>query len=222
MEANPMTINHNASDELLLAYAAGRLSPAPALVVASHLAMSEESAERLAAFEQLGGALLDEQPMADVAPDLFERMMARLDAPAPEEQILAPPDHSGLDLGVELPEPLAGRKIGKWRTIGPGIRFAAVDVAEDPKYKVVLLRVGPGRALPQHGHTGNELTLILKGCFSDEGGRYCPGDIDEEDSDSVHQPKVDADGECICLSVIEGSLRPTSWIARVVMPLFGF
>ncbi|MDB5526717.1 MAG: transcriptional regulator [Rhizobium sp.] len=217
-----MTTNHNASDELLLAYAAGQLSPAPSLVVASHLAMSEASAERLAAFEQLGGALLDEQPMGDVAPDLFERMMARLDMPAQEDQIRIPRDHSSLDIGVELPAPLAERRIGKWRTVAPGIRFATVDVAEDPKYKVLLLRVGPGRALPQHGHTGSELTLILKGCFSDQGGRYCPGDIDEEDSESNHQPKVDADHECICLTVIEGSLRPNNWIARLVMPLFGF
>jgi putative transcriptional regulator len=217
-----MAVNHHASDELLLAYAAGQLSPAPALVVASHLAMSDEDASRLSTFEQLGGALIDEQPLADVAPDLFEAMLAHLDEPAPEERIAAPFDHSALDMGIALPAPLAACRIGKWRTIGPGIRFAKVDMPEDPAFKVVLLRVAAGRALPEHGHAGRELTVILKGHFSDEGGTYGPGDFEEEDGDSNHQPVVSRDGECICLTAIEGRLKPNSWLARVMMPLFGF
>ena len=38
-----MTTSHKTSEDLLLRYAAGRLRPAPALVVASHLAMSKSS-----------------------------------------------------------------------------------------------------------------------------------------------------------------------------------
>lgn len=217
-----MAVNHHASDELLLAYAAGRMSPAPALVVASHLAMSKDDAGRLSAFEQLGGALIDEQPMADVTPGLFEAMLARLDEPAPAERADVPFDHDGLDMGIALPPPLAMRSIGKWRTISSGIRFAKVDVPEDPAFNVVLLRVGAGRALPQHGHAGSELTVILKGWFSDEGGTYGPGDFAEEDGHSSHQPVVSRDGECICLTAIEGRLKPNSWLARLVMPFYGF
>ena len=217
-----MEINHHASDELLLAYAAGQLSPAPALVLASHLAMSENSAERLTTFEQIGGALLEEQPMADVTPDLFERMLARLDGPMPAEQIPAPRDHHALKMGIVLPPPLAERRISKWRTVAPGIRFAVVDVPEDDQYKVVLLRVAPGKALPEHGHAGSELTLVLKGSFSDAGGTYGPGDIEEEDGDSNHQPMAGPEGECICVTAIEGRLIPNSLLARIIMPLLGF
>jgi putative transcriptional regulator len=217
-----MLTEHHASDALLLAHAAGRLSAAPALVVASHLAMSRQSQLRFAKFERLGGALLEEQPLAELAPDLFDRMLARLQEVAPERPASPFQDHSGLGMGIDIPPPLAERRIGKWRMIAPGIRFAGVDVSEDPACKVVLLRVGAGRALPMHGHTGSELTLILKGRYSDEGGTYGPGDIDEEDSTSDHRPKVEADGECICLTVIEGSLRPHGWLARLMMPLFGF
>jgi putative transcriptional regulator len=217
-----MAVNHHASDELLLTYAAGQMSPAPALVVASHLAMSEEDADRLSTFERLGGALIDEQPLADIAPGLFEAMLARLDAPAPDEPAQAALNHSGLDMGITLPAPLAARRIGKWRTIAPGVRFADVEVPEDPTFKVVLLRVGAGKALPQHGHSGSELTLILKGYFSDEGGVYGPGDFEEEDSASNHQPVVGPEGECICLTAIEGRLMPKSWLAKIMMPFFGF
>lgn len=217
-----MTINHHASDALLLAYAAGRLTPAPALVVASHVAMSGEDASRLSIFEQLGGALLDEQPMADMTPDLFEQMLARLDEPAPAGGTEAALDHVALDLGVDLPAPLASREIGKWRTISPGIRFADVAMPDDPEFKVVLLRVAASRSLPQHGHSGNEYTLVLKGYFSDDSGLYGPGDLQEEDSESNHRPTVTADGECICLTAIQGRLLPDSAITKMILPLFGF
>jgi putative transcriptional regulator len=216
-----MPINHHASDQLLLTFAAGHLSAAPALVVASHLAMSAGDAGRLKTFEQLGGVLLDEQPMVGLSPDLFDRTLSRLDDAAPVA-IARQPDHSGLDLGIVLPRPLAERQIGKWRTLGPGVRFAEIDVPEDPKFKVVLLRVGANRALPQHGHSGSELTLVLKGVFGDEGGRYGPGDLAEEDEATDHQPMVGPDDECICVTAIEGRLRPKNWLARAVMPLFGF
>jgi putative transcriptional regulator len=184
--------------------------------------MSGDDADRLSTFERLGGALIDEQPLADIAPGLFEKMLARLDAPVIEMTVAAPLDHSALDLGVALPAPLSARRIGNWRTIAPGIRFADVDVPEDPAFKVVLLRVGAGQALPQHGHSGNEMTLVLKGQFRDAGGTFGPGDFDEEDSASNHQPVVTLDGECICLTAIEGRLKPNSWLARMVMRRFGF
>lgn len=217
-----MAITHLASDMLLTDYATGRLTPAPALVVASHLAMSAASAERLSMLETVGGVLLDEEAMADVTPDLFERMLARLDEPQRESERPARYDHSGLGAGMTLPAPLAGRRIGRWKTIAPGMRFAIVDVPEDPAYKVVLLRVGAGRALPQHGHAGSELTLVLKGQFGDESGTYGPGDIQEEDSQSNHQPKVGPDGECICITAIEGHLVPESWLTRILLRLYGF
>lgn len=216
-----MTTTHNASDELLLAYAAGRLSAAPALVVASHLAMSNDSSERLAAYESLGGALLDEQPMAPLAADLFERTLARLDDPA-TEAFSSAQDHSRLNMGIDLPAPLAHRKISKWRVIAPGMRFARVEVPEDPNFNVVLLRVGAGKALPMHGHTGTELTLILKGAYRDTVGRYGPGDLDEQGEETEHQPIVEADGECICIGAIDGMMKPHGWLARMLQPLFGF
>lgn len=216
-----MTITHHASDDLLLSFAAGKLSPAPALVLQSHLAMSRDSNKRLAEFERLGGALLDEQPMTDVSTDLFERMLGKLAAPSSAEPISLGYDHRGLDMGVDIPAPLSERKIGKWKWVAPGMRFAKVEVPEDPTYNVVLLRIGAGKALPKHGHTGTELTLVLKGAFSDENGRYGRGDLEEEDDDGDHQPRVEMDGECICLAAIEGQMIPHGWIARVMQPFVG-
>lgn len=215
-----MTISHFASDDLLLRYAAGRLSAAPSLVMACHLSMSEESRGRLDVLESLGGALLEEQPLATIAPDLFDRTLARLQDAAPTVA-LPRYDHQRLGMGVDLPEPLRRCAIDRWRWMGPGMHFARIEMPEDPAVNLVLLRIGAGRTMPEHGHSGQELTLVLKGSFHDESGRYGVGDIAEEDDDTDHQPVVDDSGECICLASINGPMRPHGWIARMIQPLIG-
>ena len=216
-----MKQDRQTSEEMLLRYAAGQLRPAAALVVASHVAMSKSSEEKLGQFEALAGVVLDEQPLADLSETLFESTLARLDEPVEEEEITGLHEHSKLKMGIAIPRPLAQRKIGPWRWMGPGMRYARVAVPEDKKINVVLLRVAAGMSLPMHGHSGSELTLVLKGSFHDESGRFVAGDLIEEDEQEDHQPKVDMDGECICLAAIEGPMRIHNWMGRLVQPFIG-
>ena len=216
-----MTTSHKTSEDLLLRYAAGRLRPAPALVVASHLAMSRSSRALVGTFEELGGALIEEQPMAEISADLFKRVLGGLEEKAAEPATAPVHDHAALDIGATLPAPLAGRRIGPWKWLGPGMRFARVEISEDPDHKLVLLRVPAGRALPEHGHSGTEVTLVLKGSFHDGTGRYVAGDLIAEDEETDHTPVVDDDGECICLVSIEGPMRFKSWLGRLVQPFIG-
>jgi len=212
---------HQTSEDLLLRYAAGQLRPAPALVVASHVAMSQSSRAILGQFENVGGALIDEQPMAELSADLFERTLAGIDDPAAEIPPAQTYDYSRLALGIALPEPLARREIGPWKWLGPGMRFARIAMPEDPDHNLVLLRVPAGRALPEHSHSGDEVTLVLKGSFHDEAGRYMPGDLILEDEETDHTPIVDKDGECICLASIEGPMRIKSWLGTLAQPFIG-
>lgn len=216
-----MNFVNQTSEELLLRYAAGQLRPAPALVVASHLAMSPSSQRLVAGFESVGGALLDEAPMADLSAGLFERTLAQLGTCVRPEHPAPVRGHEALDMGIALPAPLARRSIGPWKWLGPGMRYARVAMPEDPDHNVVLLRVPSGRALPQHSHSGEEITLVLKGSFHDETGRYGAGDLIEEDEDTDHSPIVDRDGECICLASIEGPMRIRSWLGRLAQPFIG-
>lgn len=216
-----MNFVNQTSEELLLRYAAGQLRPAPALVVASHLAMSPSSRRIVAGLETVGGALLDDEPMAELSAGLFERTLAALDTPRRTESFAPLRSHEALDMGVAIPEPLARRTIGPWRWLGPGMRFARIAMPEDPDHNLVLLRVPAGRALPEHSHSGEEFTLVLKGSFHDEMGRYVVGDLIHEDEETDHTPMVDADGECICLAAIEGPMRIKSWLGRMVQPFLG-
>ena len=71
-----------------------------------------------------------------------------------------------------------------------------------------------------HGHSGNELTMVLAGGFTDATGSYARGDVESADDGLVHQPVADAGEECVCLVVTEGDLQPTGFIAKLVQPFF--
>ncbi|MBB3931199.1 putative transcriptional regulator [Kaistia hirudinis] len=223
-----MTIRHHPTDESLMRLAAGSLPAGPAMVVATHLAGCPQCRERVAEFEALGGILLEESAPVPMAPDAFAAALRAIDAeetraaagktarPAAKPRAGRAP--ATLPGGIPLPEPLRDCEIGPWRWIGIGVRASAVKMPDDPEARLTLLRVGPGRKLPEHGHFGTEFTQILVGSFTDEFGRYMPGDLTEMNHDIEHQPIVDPDGECICLAALEGGMRMTGPFGRLIQP----
>lgn len=220
-----MTIRHHATDETLMRFAAGRLPAGPARVVAVHLAGCAICRARVAEFEAIGGALLEEMEPAPMAPDAFAAALSAIEAEnrSPGARAPAPSPSSGrapyvLPGGIPLPEPLRDCEIGPWRWIGIGVRASAIRLPEDPAARLTLLRVGAGRKLPEHGHFGTEFTQVLSGSFSDSYGRYMPGDLSEMDHEIEHQPIVDSDGECICLAALEGGMRLNGFFGRLIQP----
>lgn len=218
-----MTIHHHATDETLMRYAAGRLPAGPARVVAVHLDGCATCRARLATFEAVGGALLEAIEPVPMAPDSFAAALRLIDAEdgiAREAEAPVRPGRSPALLpgGISLPEPLRDCEMGPWRWIGLGVRASAIRLPEDPQARLTLLRVGPGRKLPEHGHFGTEFTQVLSGSFSDGFGRYRPGDLSEMDHEIEHQPIVDPEGECICLAALEGGMRLTGLFGRLIQP----
>jgi putative transcriptional regulator len=70
----------------------------------------------------------------------------------------------------------------------------------------------------EHSHTGTELTCVLKGSFSHQGGRYGPGDFDYGDDDVDHRPIVGDEGPCLCLVAMTGDLRMNGFFGRLISP----
>ena len=101
------------------------------------------------------------------------------------------------------------------------MRWSRVTVPHDPQANVLLLRIGAGKCLPRHTHTGTELTQVLCGSFDDGRAVFGPGDFDEADPNILHQPVVQAQGECICLASVDGRLVFDSWIARLASSVVG-
>ena len=216
-----MTVRHHPSDETLFRYASGFLSTGPRIVVATHLETCPACRSLVADLEALGGKMLAELPPSHMAYEaLGDRLLTsegrgvggQRDLPA---AVKAPPE------GFLAPRPLRVCEIGGWRWVAPGVRLSRVRVLEDPHAIIILLRVKAGRHMPEHGHTGFEVTQVLSGSFSDGGNEYLPGDFVEGDSEAEHMPIIGARSECISLAAIEGQIRFRGFFGRLLQPFVG-
>jgi putative transcriptional regulator len=210
-----MMIRHHLTEQLLIAYAAGTLPEAFSLVAATHVSLCDECRARLHACEAVGGAVFEAEaePLADGS---LERMMAKLGARAPAA--VAPSRRRG-----PLPAPLAdyvggGLDAVRWRTLGLGVRQAILPTSRAASAR--LLFIPAGQAVPDHGHRGMELTLVLQGAFHDATDHFGPGDLEIADERLKHTPTAEPGEPCICLAATDAPLRFSSLIPRLLQPMF--
>jgi putative transcriptional regulator len=208
-------ITHHPSDDSLARLAAGTIGAGPRLVVATHLSGCPQCRRGLRSFEAVGGAMLEGAPPVSQSPDAFARVLARLNAAGPASE------PAPRVLHPELPPPLNAYEIGPWRLLHPGFRWRRLTLPESPDANVIMLKVAAGRRVPRHGHSGTEYTQVLMGSFADALGQYRAGDCVEMDEGVDHQPVVDTGGECVCLASVEGRVRLSGWISRLLQPLIG-
>jgi putative transcriptional regulator len=129
-------------------------------------------------------------------------------------------------IGGDVPVPLR-KLLGtylddvRWGRLGPGVWHHPLPLSNGTSGDLRLLRVAAGRAMPEHGHGGAELTLMLRGVYNDRFGRFATGDIADLDADVVHRPVVEAGEDCICLVASEQKARFKGLISRLVQPLTG-
>jgi len=211
---------HHPAEDTLLHHAAATLAPARSLVIATHLPFCPDCQAATRRNEELGGALLADLPPAELTADALTRTLARLEQPA---AVIAPPEEPiALAEGVPLPAALRGLVRPKWRRVAPGISCIPVHVpTRDTRQRAMLLRVAPGRGLPDHGHEGWEATCVLTGSFSDVSGEYGPGDVAELDGTPSHEPVAGPGEDCVCLIAWEGRLRMHGLLARLMQPFLG-
>lgn len=125
-----------------------------------------------------------------------------------------------------MPPPLA-RHIGPsldgiaWRNIAPGVRKHDITLGGECPSSLYLLQIGPGRAMPEHGHGGDEMTLVLAGAYKDELGLFGVGDIADLDEHVEHQPVVASNEPCVCLVATQAPTRFRSLLMRLLQPVFG-
>jgi len=207
-------IKHHIPDPMLVAYAAGSLEHPFALVVAAHVSLCDECRAQLGAHEAVGGALLDDQTLQAVSVSMKDTILAQLD-----DVPVAEPDLSYERSGA-YPGPVMQALKGKpprWKSVGGGVRQTLLHA--DDEGSVRLLYIPPGKAVPDHGHNGIELTLVLQGAFSDETGRFGVGDLEVADDTLEHTPVAEQGAPCICLAATDAPLRFNSLIPRLLQPL---
>ncbi|NUB44926.1 cupin domain-containing protein [Fertoebacter nigrum] len=209
-----MTIRHHVSDTLLMAYSAGQLPEAFNLVVATHLSLCDDCRARLGAFDAVGGAVLADCGAATMPESSLEATLARLNNPVAAKKTQQRGD---------LPAPLldyigGGLDAVKWRPLGLGVRQAILST--DRAASARLLYIPAGHAVPDHGHRGTELTLVLQGAFRDATDRFAKGDLEIADEDLQHTPVAEQGPACICLAATDAPLRFLGLIPRLAQPFF--
>lgn len=201
---------------MLMAYSAGNLPEAFSLTVAAHISMCDECRARLGAFDAVGGMLIDESDVAALADDSFEATMARIEGVEASSREPQRPIRSGI-----LPAPVQDYVGGdieaiKWKSVGMGVKQAVLPTSRDATAR--LLYIPAGTAMPDHGHSGTEMTLVLQGAFSDEVDRFGRGDIEIADEHLDHTPIAEIGEDCICLTATDAKLRFRSWLPRIAQP----
>lgn len=210
-----------AFSELYMAYAAGCLDPAFALLVETQASLRADVSEAIAVGELIAAICLEDETPAALSDRALDRAFAAIDAlnaEAATARRAASEAGKALEELLTLPEPLretaliaSGDK--GWRFSGPGLRRMPLPVSRDVECE--LIRIDAGARVPRHTHEGAELTLCVSGGFSDETGSYGPGDLSLKDASDTHTPQADDDGPCIVLAVRDGGLRFSGMIGAL-------
>lgn len=215
-----MKPSHHPNDDVMLRYAAATLGEGVSLVIGVHLEMCAECRARAGMFEAVGGVMLEALDPTPMAPDAYAKVLRRVDAIEPAAQ----PTHATrteIAPGLPVPAQLRNYRIGRWRSLAPGIKFSRIATAATNDMNVFMLRAAAGTSLLEHGHSGDEYLCVLKGAFTDQDGQHRRGDMAIADADIAHKPIVDTSEECICIVALEGKLRLRSLVGRVLQPVYG-
>ena len=208
---------HHIDGDMLVAYAAGTLGQAESIVVATHLSLCPSCRAGLAATEAVGGALLEDIAPAPIFETAIATVLSRLDGAAltPDSPKAEAQTLSGVLLPRcvrdHLPEDLNHLR---WSWVSPGVKYAEM-LKDTDGVRIGLILGAAGAKIAEHGHSGEELTVVLSGGYRDGGAQFRRGDIHSMGEATVHQPVIDADGECLSLLMLSGPIKPTQLIARI-------
>lgn len=216
-----MAVNTSESESLnaLLAdYCAGNLSTPAAALVSAHLDLRADNATFVADLESAGAAWL-----SDLAPAQVDDRDGMLGAIFASDQDMNVNVRKGESSGSGLVPPRIAELLGikgdeiNWKSRLGGIREVRRKYADGSSASLLWIRAG--QRIPTHTHDGLELTLVLQGAFSDEHGRFGPGDVAIADDDVDHCPTAEPGEDCICFIVLDAPLKFTGPVTRFLGPI---
>jgi putative transcriptional regulator len=212
-----MKVTHHPSEHLLVHFATGKLDAAEHLVVSVHIARCGGCQQFIAAIERLGGTAIEAVDPVPMSAGAFDSVMMRI-----VESSNAKPQERAPDVGepedADLPEILRRHRIGRRRRIAPGVSLRPILLTGTGRSRAFLLQSAPGTRMLEHTHRGTELTCVLKGSFSHQGGHYWPGDFDFGDDAVDHRPIVGREEPCLCIVAMSGDLRMKGLLGRLINP----
>lgn len=222
---------HHPDTNLLIEFASGSIDHGQSIAISAHLHYCIRCRTEVANLERIGGAMMSTIP-TDVTPNTtsevlnpdsdpsFEALMAKIEQQdqATPPTVTAPSLYNKQQYGT-LPNVIQKmlHQPTKWRRITGSLSSASL-VAGQNKYGISLQKISAGGKVPQHDHRGTEITVILKGSFSDEDDVYQQGDFLLKNAGDIHRPMASSNKDCLCLSVEEAPVKLTSLLGRMLNP----
>lgn len=226
-------VKYHPDTRFLTDYAAGSLPESQAMCVAAHLHYCPSCRSHIRDLTEVGTALFMEQSPAEVSAGSFEQVMAKLaqaeKSTVPETAVAAnespASDAKQEKVDTETAElPRAIRKMTRgslenlnWRNLGKTFRYSTIRTG-DTQRESSLLEIKAGGEIPRHHHGGDEITVVLKGSFSDQEDRYHVGDYIVRTRGETHTPVASQDEDCLCLTTLDSPIVMNNWFYRMLMP----
>jgi putative transcriptional regulator len=215
-------VKYHPDARFLTDFSAGTLPRAQALCVSAHLHYCSGCRTRIRELSQLGSELFVMQHPAAPSTSAFDRLMGRIEVLPPKTATLAATG-SGMTRS-DLPKAVAKLARGSldnlsWRKIGRYFRYTNLPVS-DPQRESSLLHIKAGGSVPHHKHAGDEITVILKGSFSDSEDNYGIGDFIVRTPGETHRPVAAQNEDCLCLVSLDAPIVMSNWLLRLLAPLF--
>jgi len=220
-------IKHHPSETLLTQYCSASLSASLSLAVSIHVDMCPVCQAKVAKIEasnaeQVFSDSFDQSTHAEPLPaDITDEQESSLfdfitaDTSVDEVYEVEPVAIKVNNHNYQLPRALTRISHGKFTQVG---KLARSRVAlDDGALRSSLLHIDAGGEIPEHTHTGFEITLLLDGEFSDEEGSYVPGDFIFQDGSHQHTP-LTKDG-CLCFTVVSSALHFNKGFSKLLNPI---
>jgi putative transcriptional regulator len=225
---------HHPDKNLLIEFAAGTLERAPAIAVKTHLHYCRQCTMEIRQLEEVGAALFlnndDNEQSTQVSSDAhFSQLMSTIDemettnSDANNASPVSQTTKTKYDLPSKytaLPDLVKTMMTSnplKWQRSTTNLRSASL-VADQDQYAVSLQKIRAGGQVPEHEHLGDEITVVLKGSFSDEDNIYQEGDFLAKSVGDKHRPMASSNEDCLCLSVEQAPVRLTGMFTRLFNP----
>lgn len=223
-------VSYHPDSRFLTDFASANLPMAQAMCVSAHLEFCGKCRAHIQQLKEIGGHLLAQIEPVEVEAHSFESLMARI-ATGEQPQAMA----SELALNEPSPDalpksssdmflPKAVRRLSNgslnnlgWAQFGKELRIAPLPIVGEV-CETSIYDIRAGGKMPEHEHRGEEITVLLKGSFSDAEGTYTRGDFVVRNAGETHQPTATQDTDCICLVCLESPVRPKGWFYRLLEP----
>lgn len=208
---------HHPNTDMLTDYAAGSLAFGQSLCVSVHLEHCSSCRDNVMHLDTLGAEMLERLEPVTTSPDLLEQVWAKIDAPA-----VAQHETVAKALPGDVPRPLAklipdGIDGLQWQKVTDSLQTVVFNVGER-EHQVSLIRMAPGGTIAEHRHEGSELTVVLRGGFSDHGSVYRAGDFLALAEEDIHKPIAHQNEDCICITAQNAPIQFTGLWSRMLNP----